>query len=113
VYRIESYRYWGEQLGRHDFTYGQLGENLTVEGLADDEVCIGDRYLIGDVVFEVTQPRVTPTSAVPNRRPRWSSTCDERAGRLAGTSAASGAHDSCRPTTLERRRWLHLWLHFG
>ena len=59
VYQIESYRYWEEQLGRHDFTYGQFGENFTVEGLADDEVCIGDRYRIGDVVFEVTQPRVT------------------------------------------------------
>lgn len=59
VYQIESYRYWEEQLGRNDFTYGQFGENLTVEGLADDEVCIGDRYRIGDVVFEVTQPRVT------------------------------------------------------
>ncbi len=59
VYQIESYRYWEEQLGRHDFTYGQFGENFTVEGLADDEVCIGDRYRIRDVVFEVTQPRVT------------------------------------------------------
>ena len=39
--------------------YGQFGENFTVEGLADGEVCIGDRYRIGDAVFEVTQPRVT------------------------------------------------------
>ncbi len=59
VYQIESYRYWEEQLGRDGFTYGQFGENFTVEGLADDEVCIGDRYRIRDVVFEVTQPRVT------------------------------------------------------
>jgi len=46
-------------LGRNDFTFGQFGENFTVEGLPDDEVCIGDRYRIGDAVFEVTQPRVT------------------------------------------------------
>jgi len=59
VYQIESYRYWEEQLDRHDFSYGQFGENFTVEGLADDEVCIGDRYQIRDAVFEVTQPRVT------------------------------------------------------
>ncbi len=59
VYQIESYRYWEEQLGRHDFTPGQFGENFTVEGLPDDEVCIGDRYRIGGAVFEVTQPRVT------------------------------------------------------
>ena len=43
VYRIESYRYRQDQLGRDDFTYGQLGENFTVERLADDEVFIGDR----------------------------------------------------------------------
>jgi ferredoxin-NADP reductase/MOSC domain-containing protein YiiM len=59
VYQIESYRYWQEQLGRDDFGYGQFGENFTVAGLADDQVCIGDRYRIGAAVFEVTQPRVT------------------------------------------------------
>jgi ferredoxin-NADP reductase/MOSC domain-containing protein YiiM/ferredoxin len=59
VYQIESYRYWEGELGRDDFTYGQFGENFTVEGLADDEVCIGDRYRIGSALFEVTQPRVT------------------------------------------------------
>ncbi len=59
VYQIESYRYWQQQLGRDDFTYGQFGENFTVAGLADDQVCIGDRYQIGEAMFEVTQPRVT------------------------------------------------------
>jgi ferredoxin-NADP reductase/MOSC domain-containing protein YiiM len=59
VYQIESYRYWQQQLGRTDFTYGQFGENFTVDGLADDQVCIGDRYRVGEAVFEVTQPRVT------------------------------------------------------
>ncbi len=59
VYQIDSYRYWERELGRHDFVYGQFGENFTVEGLADDEVCIGDRYQIGSAIFEVTQPRVT------------------------------------------------------
>ena len=59
VYQIESYRYWQRQLGRDDFEYGQFGENFTVSGLADDQVCIGDRYQIGEALFEVTQPRVT------------------------------------------------------
>jgi ferredoxin-NADP reductase/MOSC domain-containing protein YiiM len=59
VYQIESYRYWQSQLGRSDFTYGEFGENFTVDGLPDDEVCIGDRYRIGSALFEVTQPRVT------------------------------------------------------
>ena len=59
VYQIEAYRYWERELSRKDFEYGQFGENFTVEGLADDEVCIGDRFRIGTAVFEVTQPRVT------------------------------------------------------
>jgi MOSC domain-containing protein YiiM/ferredoxin-NADP reductase/ferredoxin len=59
VYQLEAYRYWERELGRNDFEYGQFGENFTVEGLADDEVFIGDRYRIGTAVFEVTQPRVT------------------------------------------------------
>jgi len=59
VYQIESYRYWQEQLNRTGFVYGQFGENFTIEGFADDAVCIGDRYRIGSAVFEVTQPRVT------------------------------------------------------
>jgi ferredoxin-NADP reductase/MOSC domain-containing protein YiiM/ferredoxin len=59
VYQMDSYRYWERTLARSDFVYGQFGENFTVEGLRDDEVCIGDRYRIGSAVFEVTQPRVT------------------------------------------------------
>jgi ferredoxin-NADP reductase/MOSC domain-containing protein YiiM len=59
VYQIESYRYWQRHFGRDDLTFGNFGENFTVEGLADDTVCIGDRYRIGTAEFEVTQPRVT------------------------------------------------------
>ncbi|HEU0275191.1 MAG TPA: MOSC and FAD-binding oxidoreductase domain-containing protein [Candidatus Udaeobacter sp.] len=59
VYQIESYRYWQERLKRKDFVDGQFGENLTIEGLPDDVVCIGDRYQIGSAILEVTQPRVT------------------------------------------------------
>jgi ferredoxin-NADP reductase/MOSC domain-containing protein YiiM/ferredoxin len=82
VYQIDSYRYWQQFLGRDDFTYGQFGENFTVEGLADDEVYIGDRYRIGSALFEVSQPRVTcyrvgirmseprmPSLLVAHRRP--------------------------------------------
>jgi len=59
VYQIESYKYWESLLGRKDFTFGQFGENFTVQGLSDNEVCIGDRYRIGNAILEVTQPRVT------------------------------------------------------
>jgi len=59
VYQMDSYHYWERFLGRNDFVFGQFGENFTVEGLPDNEVCIGDQYRIGDAIFEVTQPRVT------------------------------------------------------
>jgi ferredoxin-NADP reductase/MOSC domain-containing protein YiiM len=56
---MDSYHYWERFLSRSDFSFGQFGENFTVEGLLDEEVCIGDRYRIGGALFEVTQPRVT------------------------------------------------------
>jgi len=64
VYQLDSYDHWWDHLGRDDLRTdplqsGQFGENFTVDGLADDTVCIGDRYRIGDAVFEVSQPRVT------------------------------------------------------
>ncbi|WP_411093359.1 MOSC domain-containing protein [Streptomyces sp. 049-1] len=82
VYQIDSYRHWQRHFGRDDLEYGQFGENLTVDGLPDDEVCIGDHYRIGEAEFEVTQPRVTcyrvgmrlgepelPSLLVSHRRP--------------------------------------------
>jgi len=82
VYQVQSYRYWETVLGRTLSGYGQFGENLTIDGLADDEVWIGDRYRIGGALFEVTQPRVTcyrvgirlseprmPSLLVAHRRP--------------------------------------------
>ncbi|HET9646964.1 MAG TPA: MOSC and FAD-binding oxidoreductase domain-containing protein [Microlunatus sp.] len=59
VYQLQSYEYWSAELRRHDLTFGQFGENFTVDGLADDEVCIGDQFRIGSALFEVTQPRTT------------------------------------------------------
>jgi ferredoxin-NADP reductase/MOSC domain-containing protein YiiM len=59
VYQLDSYRYWEREIGRNDFSYGQFGENFTVDGLPDTDVCIGDRYRIGSALFEISQPRVT------------------------------------------------------
>jgi ferredoxin-NADP reductase/MOSC domain-containing protein YiiM len=59
VYQLETYRYWASHLGRSDLVPGIFGENLTVDGLADNEVCIGDRFRIGGALLEVTQPRDT------------------------------------------------------
>ncbi len=59
VYDIENYRYWADRLRRDDFAEGgQFGENLTVEGMDDEEIRIGDVFRIGDATVEVTQPRV-------------------------------------------------------
>ena len=59
VYDRSAYEHWSRFLGRDGMAPGQFGENFTVEGMPDDEVCVGDRYRIGTAVFEVTQPRVT------------------------------------------------------
>jgi ferredoxin-NADP reductase/MOSC domain-containing protein YiiM/ferredoxin len=59
VYQTDSYRYWERELSRNNLSYGQFGENFTVDGLADADVCIGDRYRIGTALFEISQPRVT------------------------------------------------------
>jgi ferredoxin-NADP reductase/MOSC domain-containing protein YiiM len=59
VYDWSAFEHWSDDLGRDDLVPGHFGENFTVEGMPDDEVCVGDRYRIGAAVFEVTQPRVT------------------------------------------------------
>ena len=58
VYAFENYGYWESELGRTDFTYGQFGENLTVEGMLDDTVHVGDVFCVGGALVEVGQPRV-------------------------------------------------------
>src|SRR3954453_18979682 len=46
VYQAESYRDWEAGFGREHLEYGAFGENFTVDGMPDDDVCIGDRYRI-------------------------------------------------------------------
>ncbi|MCG9126559.1 MOSC domain-containing protein [Candidatus Poribacteria bacterium] len=58
-YPIEHYTHWQQELGRDDLSYGQFGENLTVKGMLEDEVHIGDIFQIGHTVkLQITQPRV-------------------------------------------------------
>lgn len=57
VYPIENYEYWQRELGRSDFSFGQFGENFTVEGMLEDDVYVGDVFRVGDALVEVTQPR--------------------------------------------------------
>jgi MOSC domain-containing protein YiiM len=57
VYPFENYAFWAGELGRHDFSHGQFGENFTTRGLLEDEVNIGDVFRIGVARVQVTQPR--------------------------------------------------------
>jgi ferredoxin-NADP reductase/MOSC domain-containing protein YiiM len=121
VYQVDSYRYWERELGRSDFVYGQFGENFTVEGLSDDEVCIGDRYRIGSALFEVTQPRVTcyrvgirmndpriPALLVSHRRPGFYFRVLEEGEVQAGDKIVKVASGSEQMTVAEVDALLYL-----
>jgi MOSC domain-containing protein YiiM len=58
AYPSEHYSFWKDQLHSADLPWGSFGENLTTEGLSDDQVRIGDQFRIGSVEFTVTQPRM-------------------------------------------------------
>lgn len=56
AYPSEHYPYWERSLGK-PMPYAAFGENLTLRGLLEDEVCIGDVYRVGEAVLQVSQPR--------------------------------------------------------
>ena len=58
AYPIEHYEYWRKQLSDVSLSWGAFGENLTIEGLSEDTVCIGDVLRIGSAVLQITQPRI-------------------------------------------------------
>lgn len=66
AYPHEHYAYWQDTLGRPPFPMGQFGENLTVTGLLEDEVRIGDVFRFGSAVLQVAQPRI-PCSKLDER----------------------------------------------
>jgi len=57
AYAYEHYTLWAGELGRHDFSHGQFGENLTTTGLFEEDIFIGDVFRIGVARVQVTQPR--------------------------------------------------------
>lgn len=57
AYPLEHYAWWSQELGRDDLRPGQFGENLTLEGLTEDAVQLGDVFRIGGALLQVTQPR--------------------------------------------------------
>ncbi len=58
AYSYNHYDYWSKVLNRKDFEFGQFGENLTVAGLDESKLCIGDHLQAGKVELVITQPRV-------------------------------------------------------
>jgi MOSC domain-containing protein YiiM len=58
AYPVEHYAFWEHELNRDSFPYGQFGENLTVSGLREDTVRVGDIFRIGGALLQVTQPRI-------------------------------------------------------
>ena len=57
AYPLEHYAPWSEELGRDDLRPGQFGENLTVDGLTEAAVRLGDVFRLGGALLQVTQPR--------------------------------------------------------
>jgi MOSC domain-containing protein YiiM len=57
LYPSEHYPLWERELNR-TLEWGAFGENLTVDGLSESEISIGDQLAIGSVILEVTQPRL-------------------------------------------------------
>jgi MOSC domain-containing protein YiiM len=58
AYAFEHYAYWSQALPNHELPCGAFGENLTVEGLLESEIHIGDAVEIGGARLRVTQPRM-------------------------------------------------------
>ncbi len=58
AYPSEYYAHWTRELPEMDFPWGAFGENLTTEGLLEEDVRVGDRFLIGSAEFAVTVPRM-------------------------------------------------------
>jgi MOSC domain-containing protein YiiM len=59
AYAIEHFEHWQNRLGKTTLAAGTFGENLTVQGLLESDICIGDILQLGDAVqVQVTMPRI-------------------------------------------------------
>lgn len=56
VYPVEHYAYWEDVL-ETELQYGAFGENVTVRGLTEKNVNIGDTFQLGEAVVQISQPR--------------------------------------------------------
>lgn len=58
LFSSDAYGPFREKYRKLDWDWGMFGENVTMDSLREDEICIGDRYQLGSAVVEVSQPRV-------------------------------------------------------
>ncbi len=58
AYPVEHYEFWKTELSGRELEFGSFGENLTVSGIDETSICIGDKLKIGTAHFVVTQPRM-------------------------------------------------------
>jgi MOSC domain-containing protein YiiM len=58
AYPAEHYTFWRDELPEMNLSFGAFGENLTTEGMVETEINIGDQFKIGEVILQVTQPRM-------------------------------------------------------
>ncbi|MFZ3196124.1 MAG: MOSC domain-containing protein, partial [Bacillus mycoides] len=56
VYTGDHYPYWEKELNQ-ELVYGAFGENITVRGMREEDVCIGDMFQFGEAIVQITQPR--------------------------------------------------------
>ena len=80
AYSADHYPQWQEELNDPALPFGGFGENLTITGLDEHSVCIGDTWQAGEVVFQVSQPR----------QPCWKLSRRWRTGDLAARVIANG-----------------------
>jgi MOSC domain-containing protein YiiM len=57
VYPLEHYPYWEQAVGLHGLQPGAFGENFSIQGLLESDVCIGDVFQIGEAIVQISQPR--------------------------------------------------------
>ncbi len=57
LYASEQYEYWKELYPNLDWNWGMFGENITIKGLDESKIRIGDIYKIGTTLVQITQPR--------------------------------------------------------
>jgi MOSC domain-containing protein YiiM len=57
AYAVEDQRWWEGQIGR-PLAYGEVGENLTTEGIDVTHAIVGERWEVGNALLEVSEPRI-------------------------------------------------------